>query len=139
MTTAQDLYNELGLYTLAHGDGAFIHQHVVDAFVAQEADENTKPIAVVFGLAGLYLHIERGFTGRQVQLAHMRMAAKRKHWPQISLPEKRGEITIKHVLAAIPGTDRDAAIESWCGSVWKACHKSRLVIADLLKRELDIE
>lgn len=138
MTTQQDLYNELAFYTLAHRDAAFIHQHVVDAFAVQHANESTKPIAVVFGLAGLYLHFEKGFTGRQVQAAHMRMAAKRKQWPKIALPEKRGEITIEHVLAASPGTDRDAAIESWCGSVWKASHESRVVIADLLKRELDI-
>jgi hypothetical protein len=95
VTSAQDLYSELAFYTLAHGDSAFIHQHVVDAFAVQHADENTKPIAVVFGLAGLYLHIEKGFTGRQVQLAHMRMATRSKQWPQIPLPEKRGEITIE--------------------------------------------
>ena len=138
MTTPQDLYNELAFYTLGHRDPAFIHQHVVDAFAVQHATESTKPIAVVFGLAGLYLHIEKGFTGRQVQVAHMRMAARRKQWPQIPLPEERGEITIEHVLAASPGTERDAAIELWCASVWKACHESRAVIADLLKRDLDI-
>lgn len=139
MTTPQDLYNELAFYTLAHRDAAFIHQHVVDAFAVQHASESTKAIAVVFGLAGLYLHVEKGFTGRQVQVAHMRMAANRKQWPQISLPEKRGEVTIEHVLGASPGADRDAAIESWCASVWKACQDSRVVIADLLKRDLDIE
>lgn len=138
MATAQDLYNELAYYTLAHGDSAFIHQHVVDAFAVQHADETTKPIAVVFGLAGLYLHIERGFTGRQVQVTHMRMAAKHKQCPRVPLPEKRGEVTIETVLAANPGPERDAEIERWCASVWDACRESHAMIADLLKRELDI-
>lgn len=30
-----DAYNQLRCYTLVHGDPAFIHQHVVDAFAAQ--------------------------------------------------------------------------------------------------------
>jgi hypothetical protein len=39
----QDAYNELCCYTLAHTGGRFIHQHVVDAFIAQHANEATKP------------------------------------------------------------------------------------------------
>ena len=39
-------YEELAFYTLAHGDPAFIHQHVVDAWMLQTADETTKPIAI---------------------------------------------------------------------------------------------
>ena len=37
MATAQDLYNELAFYTLAHGDPAFIHHYAVDAFAVQHA------------------------------------------------------------------------------------------------------
>jgi len=54
-------YNELCCYTLAHGDLSFIHQHVVDSFAAQNADENTKPIKLTFALIGLYLHVENTF------------------------------------------------------------------------------
>ncbi len=68
MKTAQASYNELSYYTLALRDPAFIHQHIVDAFAAQTADEHTRPIKLTFALAGLYLHVEKGFTGRQVQL-----------------------------------------------------------------------
>jgi hypothetical protein len=141
VTTAQDLYNEVAFYTLAHGDPAFIHQHVVDAFAVQEGDAATKSIAIVFGLVGLYLHIEKGFTGRQVQIAHMRLAARYKQWPAwpaVELPEKRGEITIADVLAASAGPERDAMIDRWCASMWEACKGCRPLIADLLQRELDI-
>jgi hypothetical protein len=67
MTTPQQDYAELCGYTLTHGDPAFIHQHVVDAFAAQQADGASKPIGVIFALVGLYLHVERQFSGRHVQ------------------------------------------------------------------------
>ena len=138
MPTAQDLYNELAFYSLAHGDPKFIHQHIVDAFAVQQADEITKPITIVFGLVGLFLHVEKGFTGRQVQLVHMRLASRRKQWSQVALPEGRGNITISDVLAANSGPERDAMIHRWCESVWGAGKECKAPIADLLKCELDI-
>ena len=47
-------------------DPAFIHQHVMDAWAVQTADELTKPIQLTFALVGLYLHVEMAFSGRQV-------------------------------------------------------------------------
>ena len=80
MKTDQELFDELTFYTLAHGDPAFIHQNVVDAFAAQHADESSKPIYVVFALVGLYLCVEKGFTGKQAQKAHMQLAKRRRNW-----------------------------------------------------------
>ncbi len=68
--TLQEQYYELSFYTLAHPDKDFIHQHIVDAYAAQTASEKTKPITIYFSLAGLYLFIEKDYTGRQVQKAH---------------------------------------------------------------------
>ncbi|HXG53369.1 MAG TPA: DUF5946 family protein, partial [candidate division Zixibacteria bacterium] len=59
----QQSYEQLQCYTLGHGGLEFIHQHVVDAWAAQHADEQTKPIRLTFALVGLYLHVERGFSG----------------------------------------------------------------------------
>ncbi len=59
--TEHDAYNEMQAYTLAHGDPAFIHQHVVDAWSAQHANEHSKPIGVTFALVGLFLHVEKGW------------------------------------------------------------------------------
>ena len=86
----QELFDQLLFYTLAHGDPAFIHQHVVDACAAQGADKNTKTIKAAFGLIGLYLHIEKGYTGKEVHRAHMQMARRRKTWPAFDLPTRRG-------------------------------------------------
>lgn len=64
MDTDQEAYNELCYYTLPHGDPAFIHQHVVDAYAAQNVSEKDKPIKLTFALAGLFLYVDKQFTGR---------------------------------------------------------------------------
>jgi hypothetical protein len=79
MDTNHEAYNELCYYTLPHGDPAFIHQHVVDAFAAQTCSENDKPIKLTFALAGLFLYVEKQFTGRQVQLRICRWREKSRY------------------------------------------------------------
>ena len=90
-----DADEELQCYTLAlaRGDLTFIHQHVVDAWAAQHADSNTKPIRLAFALVGLYLHLERGFSGRQVQRVHMKLSRRSRRWPSFPLPRERGRVT----------------------------------------------
>lgn len=131
----QDLFDQLCFYTMNHPDPRFLHQHAVDAFAVQEADSTTKPIAIVFGLAGLYLHLEHGYTGKQVQRGHMQMAARRRTWPHLALPVSRGAITVAEVVKS---EDKDQAIEDWCVSVWAACPGTHAEIAALLRELLGI-
>jgi len=131
--TDTEAYHELCGYTLTHGGAAFIHQHVVDAFAAQSATEHGKPIGVTFALVGLYLHFEKGFTGRQVQLAHMKMGRRKRTWPTFVLPRERGTITARDVMKAPEGPERERAIDEWCASVWKAFVQNRQTVVDLLK------
>jgi hypothetical protein len=135
--SAEDDYNELCAYTLSHGDPAFIHQHVVDTYMAQHADAHTKPIGITFALVGLYLHAEKHFSGRQVQLAHMRLARKKQTWPAFALPAGRGSMTVSDVMAFPPGPARDKAIHEWADSVWAAFRNNSEVVAELL-RQVDI-
>ncbi len=135
---SQDLFNQLCFYTMNHGDPRFLHQHAVDAYAVQTADEFTKPIAVVFRLAGLYLYLEKGFTGKQVQRTHMQMAQCRKTWPRLALPVDRGHITVADVINHEPGLALDQAIHDWCVEVWNAYRASHTEIAALLKDFVDI-
>ena len=48
----KDAYDELQGYALGLGDERFVHQHVVDAWMAQHADERTRPISLTFALVG---------------------------------------------------------------------------------------
>jgi Family of unknown function (DUF5946) len=132
----REKYYELMCYTLARPDSAFLHQNVVDAYTAQNGQPSAKPIAAAFALVGLYLHLERGFTGKQVQLAHMRMGRQRKNWPRFVPPESRGKITVRDVLAAPAGRARDEMIRKWCSCVWEAWKGSRERIIELTKQEL---
>ena len=130
----QDLYNELTLYTLELRDPEFLHQNVVDAYAVQHAGPDSKPIAIVFGLMGLYLHLEKNYTGRQVQRAHMQMARKRKQWTAPPIPGRQGApIRIAEVVAAAPGLERNAMIRLWCDAVWQDWQHARPEIAALAR------
>ena len=136
MKSSQDLYDQLSYYTLSLRDPEFIHQYAVDAFAAQYADEFTKPITVAFALMGLYLHNEKNFSGRMVQLAHVELAKKKRPLPTFVLPEYRGDMTVADVLEAEPGEDRNAAIRKWSASVWSAYKGSHTQVREWLTREM---
>ena len=131
-----DKYNELAFYTLSLQDKSFIHQYIVDAHTAQTANSNTKPIAIVFALVGLYLCVEKKYSGRQVQLIHMQMAKGKKVFPTIILPEKRGETNVADVLDKPAGSERDEMIKKWCVSVWGAYQNSRETIIDIFEQAI---
>ena len=133
---AQEKFYDLTYYTLAHPDPAFIHQHIVDAFAAQTAAPDSKPIAVAFALIGLCLYLEKNYTGKQVQLAHMALARRNREWAKFDLPESRGEITVVDVLSEPAGPKRDAKIHEWCVSVWQAYSESHQRVLDLLSKFL---
>lgn len=129
-------HNELAAWTLGLRDREFIHQYVVDAWTAQHAGENTRPMPVAFALLGLYLHLEQGFSGRAVQRAHMQLAQPsgrgpgRRVWPRFALPSDRGCLTACDVMAASE-QERPEAIDRWCRSVWSAWVHSHAAVAAL--------
>jgi hypothetical protein len=132
----QEMFYKLSCYTQTHPDPSFIHQHVVDAFAAQHADENTKPITLAFALIGLYLHLEKNYSGKEVQIAHVKLAKHRKQWPKFNLPDFRGNITIYDVIDAPKGLKMDEMIHKWCVSVWEAYSESHKKVAALVQTEL---
>ncbi|HEX4749673.1 MAG TPA: DUF5946 family protein [Bryobacteraceae bacterium] len=134
----EQIFHELLAYTASKMDAAFIHQHVVDAYAVQYAREAKKPISVVFGMIGLYLHCEKNFTGREVQKAHMRLAKRRKNWFSPAIPEGGPTVEINDVLSAEPGAARDAMIHKWAAAVWETCTNARPEIVELAKTELGV-
>jgi Family of unknown function (DUF5946) len=134
MHTARAAYDEVYVYTM--GRPGFILQHVVDAFAVQTANQDSKPIGIVFGLVGLYLHVEKQFSGRQVQEVHMKLGSRKREWPSIHFPQDRGTMTVVDVLAASAGPERDAAIDNWCRSVWTSFAGNRQTITALLSEVL---
>jgi uncharacterized protein DUF5946 len=133
LISQQEAFYELSYYTLSHKDPIFIHQYIVDAYTAQNADKKTKPIAITFALVGLYLHVEKNYSGKEVQKAHMLMAKKNKNWPEFLIPGNKGDVNIFDVLKISPGPERDEKINKWSSSVWKAFSQYRHKIVDFLK------
>jgi hypothetical protein len=131
------LMYELTYYTLALGDASFIHQLAVDTYAVQHAGLPSKPISTAFGLAGLYLVFERGFTGRQVQRVHMALAGRRKDWPRFERPHRTAAMTVRDVVNA-PLQAKDAAIRAWGEAVWEAWREHEERIALLLEELLGI-
>jgi Family of unknown function (DUF5946) len=136
----QELYDQLAFYTLELRDPEFIHQHVVDAYGVQHAGSESKPIGIVFGLIGLYLHLEKNFTGQQVQRAHMQLARRRRAWTAPRIPgQQTAAIRIADVVAAAPGPERNAMIRRWCEAVWQDWQHARPMIAALARDLLGVE
>lgn len=113
-----ELFGELSAYTLVHGDRKFIHQHAVDTWQLQHAVTSKSNIGIAFSLIGLYLALERGYTGRQVQLAHMELGQTKRNWGDFEIPSSRAALTVADALRAGPGSARDAALMQWAAAVW---------------------
>ncbi len=128
----QRLCHELSLYTLSLGDPFFIHQVAVDAYAAQHAGPPSKPMTVAFALIGLYLLLERGYSGKAVQRAHMHLASRSKQWPSFDPPAHRGSVTVAEVLCKAPGSERDTAIMQWATSVWTAWEQAHPAVRTLI-------
>lgn len=131
MNSMRAAYDEVYVYTMDRP--GFVLQHVVDAFAVQTANNESMPIGPVFGLVGLYLHVEKQFSGRQVQRVHMELGRRKREWPRLFVPEDRGSMTVADVLTASAGPQRDKAIDNWCRSVWTAFGANRQTIIDLLR------
>src|SRR5262245_47666407 len=132
MSTSAAQRATLWAYTLEHRGADFLHQHAVDALAAQHANVDTTPLQLTFALVGLYLYVEQGYTGRQVQRVHAALAQRRPTWPELAVPRFRGTRTVDNVLAAPAGPARDAAIRAWCGAVWAAYGSCRESVVTFL-------
>lgn len=124
-------YQELAAYNLTGGRRDFIHQEAVDAYAAQHPGPPAKPIATWFGLVGLHLALDLGRTGREVQLAHMRLARHRRRWPEPAAPADLTGMVVADVLRHPAGDSRDEALLRWAGEVWQRWSAVHETIASL--------
>jgi len=115
-------YGELAAWSLAEGlqDPAFVHQHVVDTYQAQHIGPDAKPILAAYSLLGLCLALEHGYSGRQVQLAHMQLASPKRDWPSLKPQTQNFAMTVPKVLIAQAGPARYEAIRAWMQATWAA-------------------
>jgi len=132
----RQLYYEITYYTLPKNDPSFIHQYVVDAYAAQHSGVSTRTITTVFALIGRYLAKEKGYTGKQVQQAHMKIARVRKDWPRLEPPAQPAKLTVMDVLLAETDEKKDKMIRMWSASVWASWEHQHAWIRDTTSRVL---
>jgi len=131
-----ELFGELSAYTLSHGDPRFIHQHAVDAWQLQHAMPSKSNIGIAFSLIGLYLALEKGYTGRQVQLAHMDLGRTKRDWGDFEIPSSRTALAVVDVLRAEPGNARDAMLMQWSAAIWANWNHAHAWTAETCSRRL---
>ncbi|MFC4454361.1 DUF5946 family protein [Deinococcus sonorensis] len=129
-------YGELSAALAERAELSFPTQLSVDAYGAQHAGGSSRPITTAFSLIGLYLVNERGQSGRQAQLAHMRLARQRWTWPAFVPPDMQGSLTVLDVLAAPSGPPQDQQLRAWSASVWAAWQDWHGWTADFCRRHL---
>ncbi len=127
-----ELFGELSAYHYSRLDPTFTHQLAVDAYGAQHSGPDTPTISTAFALIGLYLAIEHGRTGLEVQRAHMILAKQGITWPQLDRPESLGEVTVEDVLLA-DDDEHDAILANWARSVWAGWDESHEWVRDASK------
>ena len=131
------LFSDLTCYTVSKRDAEFIHQHVVDAYEAQHTGGKTRNITVAFGLIGLYLALEKDYTGKQVQRAHLQIARVRKDWPRLEPPARPAQLTVIDVLRVPDGPEKDAMIRQWMKAVWKSWADRQVWVREMPDALLD--
>ena len=131
-----ELFGELSAYTLSHGHPRFIHQHAVDTWQLQHAMPSKSNIGIAFSLIGLYLALEKGYTGRQVQLMHMELGRTKRDWGDFEVPSSPAALTVADVLRAGPGNSRDAMLMQWAAAVWANWNRAHAWTAETCSRLL---
>ena len=132
-----ELLHKLSYYTLELRDPEFIHQLIVDTYMAQHFGQKVKPIGITFALVGLYLVNEKGYTGKMVQDVHVQLARVNasKNWPYFPEPTKKASLTVKSILES---TDKNKAIRDWSESVWEIWKDQKAQIAEILRQQLHV-
>ena len=131
-----DLYWQLSALTLSLDDPDFPHQLGVDSYAAQHSGLNVKPITTVFALVGLYLTFEKGYTGRAVQLAHVKLGRKHINWPRFQAPDAKADVTVRDVLQRITASNYNEQLQRWGHSVWAIWQSDHAKISNLVNSYL---
>jgi hypothetical protein len=132
------LCGELSAYHLTVLDTTFIHQLVTDVYGAQHSGGITRNITTAFSLIGLYLTLEKGYSGWQVQQAHLELAARQKEWPRLEPPCQTGRLTVLDVLLEDEGRDREERLWEWAGEVWHSWQHSHEWVKTTVRQLLHI-
>jgi hypothetical protein len=119
-------------------DENFPHQLAVDTYAAQHNGANMKPVTITFALIGLHLAFERGYTGREVQKAHVLLGKLHGQCPGFTSIRNSNEINVSNVLQNISKDNYMRLPANWGRSVWESWKPEHENIRKLVDRYLKI-
>ena len=116
-------------------DYARLHRLSVDAYAVQHPGVNGPQArnSVGIHLSRLSLILERGWPIERANDAMLAITAKKRHYPWLTPPEQRGEITVKDVLAARGPEEHETEVTLWAESVWRAWAEHHATVRAWLK------
>lgn len=112
------------------------HQLTVDAYGAKHGGPSSPSIGTAFGLIGLHLALEEGWSGMQVRDAHQELARRFDDWPAFDRPPSMTGLTIFDVaMAGSPDAHADT-VERWAAAVWASWEPAHREVARLIAERL---
>ncbi len=112
------------------------HQLLVDTYGAQHVGPRSPAITGAFGLIGLYLTLERGWTGLRVRAAHQALAARYRDWPLLGRPPEAASMTVQDLAFAGTPAEYVEVLHDWAGTVWASWRREHPRIAELVRERL---
>jgi hypothetical protein len=111
-------------------------QTYVDSYGAQHVGPRMAPITIAFALNGLYLVLERGWTGLQVREAHGYLANTVDRWPTFTPPEQVGDLTVFDLSMASSPTEHIEILQRWAHMVWASWEHVHRQVIDMTDAQL---
>ncbi len=115
------IYTEVLSYETEHQTllGRY-HQLTVDVYGAQHAGAPSPPIATAFGLIGLDLALEHGWSGTAVRATHQFLAQRYSKWPSFRGRLDGPVLTVADVAGATTPDEHASRVQAWARSVWNS-------------------
>jgi hypothetical protein len=140
-SACESVLDELLGYEFQHPVMLRYHQLTVDAYGAQHAGGAAPPMRVAYGLAGLWLALEHGFSAEDVRAVHRRMGHPTAAWPAFLPPEPPQRwLTVLDVAEAGVRQHSDGgharAVTQYAESVWGAWLGTRPGVDDAVEAML---
>ena len=123
------LYNELHAKQY-EGFGALTPIRVIDAYAVQHhgKPERRAIQSVNAHLVALYLQLEIGYTGAQVNVPLQRVLKLANEFEWLEPPTPNGTLTIADVLTAVTPQEQANAIENYARDIWRAWQVHRVTV-----------
>jgi Family of unknown function (DUF5946) len=113
------------------------HQLLVDTYTAQHVGPNAAAITGAFALVGLYLALERGWSGLEVRDAHQALANRYRDWPRFAgAARAQAAVTVEDLALAATTSQYAETLHRWARAVWASWRDEHGLVRALVGERL---